>query len=110
MRTALSRLLYTCNRLVVIVAVPVLHIIAKDIGHFLHLVHIPAIIVTQGNDGGIFIGHAVERSSVAMPPAIVVDELFAVLQQVHTPAQAVIVGAGLFKAVAGISLVEGSLF
>src|SRR5687767_1964910 len=105
LRAAFGRFLYPRYLgSVIIVAAVVLLIIAEDVGHFLHLVYIPAIVVTKSNDRGIFVGHAVKGSAVAMPPAIVVDQFFAIVQQVHAPAEPIIMGAGFFKTITGISL------
>src|SRR5687767_11912169 len=63
---------------VFVVPVPALQIVAKDIGHLFHLVYITVVVIGQTNDNGIFIEHAIKSGAVAMPPAIVVDQLLAI--------------------------------
>src|SRR5688572_6086645 len=74
-------------------------IFTEDVGYFLGVVNAFVVVIGKGDDGHILFHEAVKCSAIAVPPAIVVDEFFSILQNKHSPSEAIIINARLFKTV-----------
>src|SRR5882724_1256744 len=83
-----------------------LPVITEEVAEFLGGIDPLVIIIAEGDDGRILIQHPDKNGAVAMPPAIMIDQLLPVRDQQHPPAQAIVPLAWFFKAVGCIGAVH----
>src|SRR5258708_6782987 len=86
-----------------------LAVIAEKVAKTFGGIDVPIVVVAKGNDRCIFVQHANKNSAIAVPPAIVIDELFTIGDHQHAPTQAIISLAGLFKTISCIGPVQDAL-
>src|SRR5450631_2421855 len=85
-------------------------VVTENIAEFFCRIYFFIVVITKGYYGCIFFHHANEYRTVTMPPAIMVNQFFAVRIDNHTPAETVISFSAFFKAIRSISAIERRLF
>src|SRR5882757_1988307 len=97
------------RRVLLIEILPSLAIIPEKIHQLLGGIDPLIVVVAKRDDGGVLIQHSDKDGTVAMPPAIVIDQLLAIGDHQHTPTQPIVTLARLFEAIARIGAVQDSL-